>query len=92
MKIQDKVKRIIEDNPRASRSNTELYIAYLENELREVGLFLPTNIADVIRKSKPEAITRARRAIKKPTADQLAEAIRYREEYKPDNPNPYFNN
>jgi hypothetical protein len=89
--IKELVQLALNTNPKAKFSNTELYITVLNEELRRQGSHLPYDVVVAIRKLKPEAITRARRALKEPTSDQLAEQIRYREEYKPNNPNPYFN-
>jgi hypothetical protein len=81
--------RTYNEYPESAKSNTDFYIMALNIALRDKGSFLPSHIAETIRECKPEAIMRARRAIVHSTSDQLAEAIRYRTEYKPDNPNPY---
>lgn len=81
-KLQKLVKFVYDSFPQARGSNTELYIAFLETALRANHLEpLPEEVKRLMRKYKPESITRARRAFAEPTEGQRKEEVNYINQY-----------
>lgn len=80
--LHDKVKSIVELFPHTKGSNTELYITFLEKELKHD---LPEKIKEMMRKFKPESVTRARRFLTPPTDQQQEQESEYRKNYKKTN-------
>lgn len=81
-KLQRLVKWVYDNSPMARGSNTELYIAFLEAALQSNNQEpLPEEVKRLMRKYKPESITRARRAFAESTEGQRLEEINYINQY-----------
>ena len=78
MNKEQKVKYLLDKNPKLKESNTELYIAFLEYILDARGRKLPHHVKEVIREYKPESITRAKRKLTESTNKQKEAAEKAR--------------
>lgn len=80
--LQKKVKYVMDTCPESKGNNTELYIAFIDTALNSRGLEpLTEELKSLMRRYKPESITRARRAFIEPTEGQREEEQNYRTEY-----------
>lgn len=74
------VQFIIDNFPGVHGSNTEVFLKVLEYQSVIIGEPLTENVRKMIRRYKPEAITRLRRGIILSTKAQKEEEERYRED------------
>lgn len=82
MSVKDEqIKWILSQYPASSEDNTEFCLRFWETAAEKWGVEFPESLKEIIRKYKPEAITRKRRELVDSTEEQRKKEKEFRNYY-----------